>query len=189
MGFSVCCEWVEGWFTPLLDVPLGQSVNTTKSKLMLGFWCFMLIDIFMIHIFKLPQRFLIWVDKPHLRGVVYWAWIHVADCHAGNQDLIWNILGCGKLYRIIFLLSYCRLDILHEYAILHVSDITYLNGRTNMNKAQVTALMQSSKSEEWWDTNTNKVIKACGGYPNFWYDLIIQSGLYARVSAGWDSDD
>lgn len=50
---------------------------------------------------------------------------------------------------------------------------------------QVVALMESSKSEAEWNVNRDKVKAACGGYPTFWYDAIIQSGLASRVAAGW----
>lgn len=46
-----------------------------------------------------------------------------------------------------------------------------------MNKNEVITLMKSSKNEEDWDKNCDKVKAACGGYPDFWYPEIIVSGL------------
>ena len=52
-----------------------------------------------------------------------------------------------------------------------------------MNKQQVIALMESSKSASEWDANCDKVKKACNGYPPFWFCEIIASGLANRVMA------
>ena len=46
-----------------------------------------------------------------------------------------------------------------------------------MNKEQVVQLMDSSKSRAEWDANCDKVKGACGGYPDFWYEAIVNSGL------------
>jgi hypothetical protein len=56
-----------------------------------------------------------------------------------------------------------------------------------MNQNEVENLMSSSKSEAEWNTNCNKVKKACGGYPSFWHEAIIQSGLAddTRIKHGW----
>ncbi len=56
-------------------------------------------------------------------------------------------------------------------------DITTIEG--------VIALMSSSKSEREWNDNCDKVKKVNGGYPSFWYDAIILSGILANTSAKW----
>ena len=52
-----------------------------------------------------------------------------------------------------------------------------------MNEQRVVELMRSSNSEDEWNTNCDKVKKACGGYPPFWYKAIIQSGVAAETAA------
>ncbi len=52
-----------------------------------------------------------------------------------------------------------------------------------MDKTEVTDLMSSSKSEAEWNANCNHVKAACGGYPDFWYSEIVQSGLMRRTAA------
>jgi len=42
--------------------------------------------------------------------------------------------------------------------------------------------MKGSKSEIEWNTNCNKVKKACGGYPDFWYTAIVLSGIAAETA-------
>lgn len=46
-----------------------------------------------------------------------------------------------------------------------------------MNQEEVFNLMQSSRSEDEWNANVDKVKEACNGYPDFWYGAIIASGL------------
>jgi len=58
-----------------------------------------------------------------------------------------------------------------------------------MNRQDVIALMKSSKSEAEWNANCDKVKAACDGYPAFWCEAIVLSGLAARVSATWGGDD
>lgn len=56
-----------------------------------------------------------------------------------------------------------------------------------MNKEEVINLMRSSKNSKEWNNNAGIVKKAHnGGYPSFWYDEIIQSGL-ADQTLGTDS--
>lgn len=50
-----------------------------------------------------------------------------------------------------------------------------------MNKQQVIDLMQSSKSEAEWNANCTAVKKACGGYPSFWHEAIVKSGLMEKT--------
>lgn len=54
-----------------------------------------------------------------------------------------------------------------------------------MNESEVSALMESSKSEAEWNRNCDEVKRKCGGYPDFWYSLIVMSGLSARVAASF----
>ena len=55
-----------------------------------------------------------------------------------------------------------------------------------MEKQVVIDLMTSSKSKEEWNENCDKVKAAHnGGYPEWWYVEIIESGLYSRVRMGW----
>lgn len=58
-----------------------------------------------------------------------------------------------------------------------------------MNELQtqegVKALMESSQSEAEWNANCNKVKKANNGYPDFWYPLIVLSGVFSKTSLGW----
>lgn len=54
-----------------------------------------------------------------------------------------------------------------------------------MNEQEVVALMKSSKSEVQWNANCDKVKKACGGYPDFWYSAIVVSGVAAQTAAGF----
>lgn len=49
----------------------------------------------------------------------------------------------------------------------------------------VKALMESSKSEKEWNDNCDKVKKANNGYPAFWYETILGTGLAARIQATW----
>ena len=54
-----------------------------------------------------------------------------------------------------------------------------------MTEDEVKTLMESSKSELEWNMNCDKVKRACGGYPEFWYPLVVISGLSARVQSTW----
>ena len=58
-----------------------------------------------------------------------------------------------------------------------------------MNREQVVALMEGSKSEAEWNANCDKVKEACGDYPDFWFPAILQSGLAKRVAAKWGGTD
>jgi len=48
--------------------------------------------------------------------------------------------------------------------------------------------MESSTSAVEWDSNCDAVKESCGGYPDFWWKEIIQSGLGNRVTAKWGGD-
>lgn len=57
-----------------------------------------------------------------------------------------------------------------------------------MSEEEVIALMESSKSEAEWNRNCQEVKRKCGGYPPFWFPLIIMSGLRERVAESTVSD-
>ncbi len=50
----------------------------------------------------------------------------------------------------------------------------------------VKAQMESSTTREEWDSNCDAVKAANKGYPQFWYALIVASGLLSRISSKWD---
>lgn len=50
---------------------------------------------------------------------------------------------------------------------------------------QVINLMSSSKSEQEWNNNCNKVKAAFGDYPDWWYEKILLSGVHDKTSANW----
>jgi len=54
-----------------------------------------------------------------------------------------------------------------------------------MSRKEVVALMKSSRSEPEWNANCDKVKVACGGYPDFWFAAIVQSGLMGLTRATW----
>ena len=60
-----------------------------------------------------------------------------------------------------------------------------LSEENAMNEQEVVALMKSSKSEAEWNANCDKVKKACGGYPPFWYSAIVLSGVAAKTATGF----
>ena len=54
-----------------------------------------------------------------------------------------------------------------------------------MSEDDVIKLMESSVTEEEWNSNCDEVKRQCGGYPAFWYSRVILSGLAARMSLRW----
>ena len=52
-----------------------------------------------------------------------------------------------------------------------------------MDEKEVVELMKTSKTEAEWNDNCDKVKKACGGYPSFWYSAIAMSGIMADTVA------
>lgn len=59
-----------------------------------------------------------------------------------------------------------------------------------MNEEQVIQLMETSQSAEAWDTNCDTVKAACNGYPDFWWESVIQSGRARTIMERWgDSPD
>jgi hypothetical protein len=57
-----------------------------------------------------------------------------------------------------------------------------------MDEQSVIALLESSQSALEWNRNCDRVKKECGGYPPWWYEKIIMSGLCDRVAARWGGD-
>lgn len=56
-----------------------------------------------------------------------------------------------------------------------------------MTEDQVVNLMKSSKSEQEWNSNCDKVKKAFGGdYPDFWFKSIILSGVGQETARNFD---
>jgi hypothetical protein len=58
-----------------------------------------------------------------------------------------------------------------------------------MTEVEVIELMETSQTEQEWNENCDIVKAAFGGYPSFWWQEIKLSGLMARVTARWGSDD
>jgi hypothetical protein len=58
-----------------------------------------------------------------------------------------------------------------------------------MTSQQVLTLMLSSQTETEWNANCDRVKVACGGYPSFWWETIMVSGVAAKVAARWGGDD
>jgi hypothetical protein len=54
-----------------------------------------------------------------------------------------------------------------------------------VTQEQVVSLMESSRNAKEWDDNADKVKAACGGYPDFWFQAIVTSGLARRVAASF----
>jgi hypothetical protein len=52
-----------------------------------------------------------------------------------------------------------------------------------MNREDVVALMRSSKTAKEWDNNCDHVKRELGGYPAYWYEAILASGLAREVFA------
>jgi len=50
-----------------------------------------------------------------------------------------------------------------------------------MTKEQVIQLMTSSVDATQWSANCLTVKKSCNGYPDFWFEEIILSGLMERA--------
>lgn len=54
-----------------------------------------------------------------------------------------------------------------------------------MTKEEVITLMKSSKNENEWDQNCDKVKAAFDSYPEWWYAEIVLSGIMWQVRATW----
>lgn len=57
-----------------------------------------------------------------------------------------------------------------------------------MDPRELVELMASAKSEKDWNDKCDFVIKTCGGYPSFWYQTIILSGLLEKKAQEWGID-
>jgi len=47
----------------------------------------------------------------------------------------------------------------------------------------VVTLMMSSRNAQEWNENCERVKAANGGYPKFWFEAIVQSGILAEAAA------
>jgi hypothetical protein len=54
-----------------------------------------------------------------------------------------------------------------------------------MDEQEVVTLMASSLTAVEWNANCDKVKNACGGYPSFWFDAVIRSGVAAKTAANF----
>lgn len=54
-----------------------------------------------------------------------------------------------------------------------------------MTQQDVIDLMKSSTSESEWNKNCDKVKAHFEGYPQWWYSVIVLSGLAANVAKNW----
>jgi hypothetical protein len=55
-----------------------------------------------------------------------------------------------------------------------------------MLKEDVVKLMSSSKTEEEWNANCDKVKDAHNGdYPNYWYETFLVSGLMSKITSNF----
>lgn len=57
--------------------------------------------------------------------------------------------------------------------------------KTEKTAESVSDLMLSSKSEQEWNDNCDEVKKAWQGYPSFWYEKIIMSGVAQEAKLSW----
>lgn len=58
-----------------------------------------------------------------------------------------------------------------------------------MTRDEVVTLMKSSATEAQWNANCDKVKAACGGYPPFWFEVILRSGVARETMASWGGTD
>ena len=58
-----------------------------------------------------------------------------------------------------------------------------------MTREQVIELMESSQSAAQWDANCDTIKTNLGGYPDYWYEAILASGLATRVLARFGESD
>lgn len=66
----------------------------------------------------------------------------------------------------------------------------WINGRyyeLTQEKDCVEYMSQSVSQSDWWDRYQN-VKLANGGYPSFWFQAVIKSGMYARLKETWKLD-
>lgn len=53
----------------------------------------------------------------------------------------------------------------------------------------VVELMKTSKTEQEWNANGEKVKQANDGFPGFWFRAIIMGGVMRDTAAKWGGDD
>lgn len=58
-----------------------------------------------------------------------------------------------------------------------------------MKDFEVVAYMKDAISSTDWNIRCDEIKRRCEGYPDFWYQSVIASGLMKRVSASWDEPD
>lgn len=58
-----------------------------------------------------------------------------------------------------------------------------------MTREEVIRLMESSRTQEDWNANRDRVKQVYDGYPSFWFKDILQSGLAGRVTGRFGRDD
>lgn len=57
-----------------------------------------------------------------------------------------------------------------------------------MTQDEVMALMESSKSDKEWNDNCEIVKRAHGGgYPDWWFTVMIMDGKISEISSKWES--
>lgn len=56
-----------------------------------------------------------------------------------------------------------------------------------MDRQEVIALMQTSRNENEWNINCDTVKKNCGGYPSFWFEALMLSGIARKIQNSWMS--
>jgi len=54
-----------------------------------------------------------------------------------------------------------------------------------MEEKDVVELMKSSKTEQEWNDNCDRVKREFGGYPDFWYSAIVLSGIAREAKSSW----
>lgn len=57
-----------------------------------------------------------------------------------------------------------------------------------MTKEAVVELMESSQNESEWNSNCDFIKRNFHGYPRYWFEVIILSGLADRVAQKWGGD-
>jgi hypothetical protein len=57
-----------------------------------------------------------------------------------------------------------------------------------MTKEEVLALLEKCQSRKDWGMACDFIKMSCDGYPDFWWEEVIQSGVGDRIAARWGSD-
>lgn len=50
---------------------------------------------------------------------------------------------------------------------------------------KLASFMSEARNNNDWNKRCDMVKKVCSGYPSYWFETIILSGLYNRVSSNW----